>query len=66
MHDLKGIAGFLGARRVASLANEIGQCLHSAADEAVILYLVDQCAAELHGLAAALEALPAAAEVRAA
>ncbi|MBK5914721.1 PAS domain-containing protein [Rhodocyclus purpureus] len=65
-HDLQGIAGFIGARRVAALANEIGQCLRSAADEPVILYLVEQCAAELRGLVAAVEDLPAAAEVRAA
>ena len=57
-HDLKGIAGLVGARRVSALANEIVQCLQEAAAEPVILYLADQCAAELQRLAATVAQLP--------
>lgn len=58
-HDLKGIAGLLGAHPVAALADEIGQALHAELDDAVIRYLAGKCAARLDELDAAQRADPA-------
>ncbi|NLF55475.1 MAG: response regulator, partial [Thauera phenolivorans] len=52
-HDLKGIAGLLGAHRVAALADEIGQALHAELDSAVIRYLAGKCEASFAELDAA-------------
>ena len=57
-HDLKRIAGLLGARRIATLADELSQCLRNGADAAVITYLARQCEGELARLADAVDKLP--------
>jgi two-component system, sensor histidine kinase and response regulator len=46
-HKLAGIAGLLGAKRVASLASAIAQGLRASADGAHLHTLADECAAEL-------------------
>ncbi|MDD5248942.1 MAG: response regulator [Rhodocyclaceae bacterium] len=58
-HNLKGIAGLIGARRIAALANEIAQGLRAGKDAAAILDLASACEAELAKLVAATRALPA-------
>ncbi|MBK5913841.1 PAS domain-containing protein [Rhodocyclus purpureus] len=57
-HQLKGIAGFVGARKVAAKAGAIEEGLRSAADASAIETLAGECAAELQRLAQALSALP--------
>nr|WP_242508778.1 PAS domain-containing protein [Rhodocyclus purpureus] len=57
-HDLKGIAGLLGARRIATLADELAQALHGGAVAGVIAYLANQCEGELARLADAVGKLP--------
>ncbi|MDD5249030.1 MAG: PAS domain S-box protein [Rhodocyclaceae bacterium] len=57
-HNLKGIAGLIGARRVAALAGDILQALRAQADAAVVVALANACEAELAGLAEALRRLP--------
>ena len=52
-HDLKGIAGLLGAHQVAALADEIGQAVHAELDSAVIRYLAGKCEARLDEFGAA-------------
>jgi two-component system sensor histidine kinase/response regulator len=58
IHKLNGIAGLIGARRIASLAIELAQQLNSGADETVIQCLADECEAELAGLTEAVRTLP--------
>ncbi len=58
-HNLKGIAGLVGAHRVAALASKIEQGLRSGATKSAINYRVRTCAAELARLAQALRELPA-------
>ena len=57
-HDLKGIAGLVGAMRIQALAGEIMQGLGARREAAVITALVDSCEAALATLAAAVAALP--------
>jgi two-component system sensor histidine kinase/response regulator len=57
-HSLQGIAGLLGARRIASLASEIVQGLRAEVDDSIIKFLADACEAELAILAGAIQALP--------
>ena len=57
-HNLKGIAGFMGAGRIAALAGEIEQGLRSGTDAAVLNYLADECNEELARLADAVDKLP--------
>ena len=56
-HKLIGIAGLIGVRRVASLANEIEQRLRAGADEIGIMSLAAECEAELASLVEATRAL---------
>ena len=55
-HKLKGIAGFVGARRVAFLAGEIERVLRQGKGAVVIEALASECAAEMACIAAALQA----------
>ncbi|TYC60849.1 response regulator [Zoogloea oleivorans] len=57
-HGLKGIAGLLGAQRVAALAAAMEDGLRNGAGESVIKHLADECRAELGGLNEALHLLP--------
>jgi two-component system sensor histidine kinase/response regulator len=57
-HSLQGIAGMLGARRIASLASEIVQGLRTNADKSIISFVVSACEAEFVSLAEATRALP--------
>jgi two-component system, sensor histidine kinase and response regulator len=57
-HQLKGIAGMIGAWQVASLANEIGQGLHSGADDAIIICMAAHCELALASIMEAVESLP--------
>lgn len=47
VHNLNGIAGLLGARRISSLASDISQAFRTGADEANIMALVNACDTEL-------------------
>jgi two-component system, sensor histidine kinase and response regulator len=58
VHNLKGIAGLIGAQRLAALASEIEQELISGLEERVIPNLVSECEAELARLDEALRSLP--------
>ncbi|MBK5914720.1 hypothetical protein CCR84_10380 [Rhodocyclus purpureus] len=58
-HKLKGIAGFVGARRVAFLAGEIERALRQGKGGAVIEALARECAAEVARIASALKQPPA-------
>lgn len=57
-HDLKGIAGLLGADGIASLAGSIEAGLRNQADQAAIEALIGACDAELAALADAVRKLP--------
>ena len=57
-HNLKGIAGLLGAKRIASIAHDIVQGLRTGALAADIAALANDCAGALASLAEALRALP--------
>jgi CheY-like chemotaxis protein/HPt (histidine-containing phosphotransfer) domain-containing protein len=57
-HNLTGIAGMVGAVKIASLAREIVQGLRAGADEPSILLLAAQCEMELATLAEAVRTLP--------
>jgi len=57
-HNLKGIAGLIGARRIAALAGDIVQELRSGADDATIIPLLAACEADLISLAGAVRRLP--------
>jgi len=57
-HNLKGIAGLVGARTVAALAGEIVQELSAGAPARGIVALAGACEAELASLAEALRTLP--------
>ncbi|MFZ2852671.1 MAG: MASE1 domain-containing protein [Rhodocyclaceae bacterium] len=57
-HQLKGVAGLIGARRIAALASEITQGLRAKADESVIKNLASECESELASLLEALRTLP--------
>ncbi|OHC69030.1 MAG: hypothetical protein A2045_04020 [Rhodocyclales bacterium GWA2_65_20] len=59
-HNLKGIAGLIGARRIAALADEIVHALRTGKDADSIAALTGACEAELAGLAQAVRTLPAA------
>jgi PAS domain S-box-containing protein len=60
-HDLKGIAGLMGAERIASLAGELEEALRWRADDAHLAALTASCDAELARLAeAVLRAVPTA------
>ena len=58
VHNLVGIAGLLGAKRVATLAHEITLAFRSGADDATIAALVNSCDSELAYLTQAVRALP--------
>ena len=62
-HNLKGIAGMIGAWRVATLATELEQALRAGEDRTRVESLASACEAELAGIAAAVRSLPAAAAV---
>ena len=59
-HNLKGIAGLVGARRIAALADDIVQGLRAGAESGVLEPRMAACAAEMSALAAAVAALPGA------
>ena len=59
VHSLKGVAGFVGARRIATLAGEIEDGLQKGRDESLLANLANQCKAELTALAEAFQKLPA-------
>ncbi|OIR16336.1 autoinducer 2 sensor kinase/phosphatase LuxQ [mine drainage metagenome] len=61
-HNLKGIAGLIGARRVESLADEMVQALRSGSDNVDIAKMEGACEAELARLRVAIRALPIAEE----
>ena len=58
-HNLKGIAGLVGAQRVAAQASKIEEGLRTGAKKSAINYRMRKCAAELARLAQALRELPA-------
>ncbi|MBS1198249.1 MAG: hypothetical protein H6R18_2034 [Proteobacteria bacterium] len=58
IHGLKGVAGFLGARRIEALAREIEQGLHTGIGIVGIKGLGRQCQAELLKLEQSLQKLP--------
>ncbi len=58
-HNLDGIAGLLGATRIAAMAKEISRALRAEADGASVAALVSQCRTELVQLNLAVSALPA-------
>ncbi len=57
-HNLNGVAGLLGARRIATLASEISQAIHTGTAGADLESLLLACDAELVSLAQAVTALP--------
>jgi signal transduction histidine kinase/DNA-binding response OmpR family regulator/ligand-binding sensor protein len=57
-HNLKGIAGLVGARTVASRASEIVECLRQNADHAGLASLANACEDDLANLTKAVRALP--------
>ena len=57
-HNLNGVAGLLGAWRIATLANKISQAIHSETAGADLESLLLACDAELVSLAQAITALP--------
>jgi len=57
-HKLTGIAGLIGARRVASLTTELVIGLRSGADVSMLEQLVDACDSELASLTKAARTLP--------
>jgi CheY-like chemotaxis protein len=57
-HNLKGIAGLIGARRVATLVAGLVEELHAGADQASIAAMTGACEAELANLAEAVRTLP--------
>ena len=59
VHNIKGIAGLLGLKRVASLASDLSQAFRSGADADNINALVRACEAALAHLATAVRTLPA-------
>lgn len=61
-HNLKGIAGLIGAKRVESLAGEMVQALRSGSDNADIVKMEGACEAELARLRVAVRTLPLKAE----
>jgi signal transduction histidine kinase/CheY-like chemotaxis protein/HPt (histidine-containing phosphotransfer) domain-containing protein len=58
VHNLNGIAGLLGARRIASLANDISQKFRTDGNEAEIIALVNACDTELARLMKKVQQLP--------
>jgi two-component system sensor histidine kinase/response regulator len=58
VHDLKGISGLIGARRLGDLSHEIVAALRADAERDVVDALVAACADELARLAAAIAQLP--------
>ena len=61
-HNLKGIAGLIGAKRIESLAGEMVQALRSGSDNVDIVEMEGACEAELARLRVAIRALPLTAE----
>ena len=61
-HNLKGIAGLIGARQVESLASEMVQVLRSGSDMSDIADMEGACEAELARLRVAIRTLPLTAE----
>ena len=57
-HSIKGTAGLLGARRVASLASKLEGELRSTANTSVLIDLASDCDAESARLADAFQTLP--------
>lgn len=57
-HNLKGIAGLIGAKRVESLATEMVQALRSGLNNADIVEMEGACEAELARLRVAIRSLP--------
>lgn len=57
-HNLKGIAGLIGARNVASLASEIARELRQDANSASIIALASACENDLASMTKAVRALP--------
>ncbi|MGE5468603.1 MAG: response regulator [Ignavibacteria bacterium] len=58
-HDLKGIAGLIGARSIARLAGEIVVGLRAGSEPAALQSTIDACARELEQLVAAVAGLDA-------
>ena len=59
-HNLKGIAGLIGARNIESLASEMVQALRSGSGAAEIAVIEGACEAELSRLRVAIRTLPTA------
>ena len=57
VHQLHGSSGFVGAKRIAALVSEIATALSAGADATSLAAVVDDCAAELASLAAAVRAI---------
>lgn len=57
-HNLKGIAGLIGARRVESLAADIVLALRSDSDSSAVVEMEQECEAEMARLRVAIRALP--------
>ena len=57
-HNLNGVAGLLGTRRIASLASEISLALHAGTDGGNLESLLSACDDEFANLALAIHALP--------
>ncbi len=57
-HNLKGIAGLIGATRIEQFATELSQTLRSGSDPSGTVILMAACEAELIQLTAAIRTLP--------
>jgi len=57
-HNIRGIAGVIGARRMASLATELAHYLRSGADQNGVILLADACEAEFASLAKVAQTRP--------
>jgi two-component system, sensor histidine kinase and response regulator len=59
-HNMKGIAGLIGARRIAAKAVDLAERLHGGAGQEEIAELIGDCEAELATLVRKVNALPTA------
>ncbi|HTY98193.1 MAG TPA: Hpt domain-containing protein, partial [Rhodocyclaceae bacterium] len=57
-HDLKGVAGLVGAKAVSAAAARLERSLRGGAEEVSLAVLAAGCEAELSSLAAAVAATP--------
>lgn len=57
-HNIRGIAGVIGARRMASLATELAHYLRSGNDRNGVILLADACEAEFASLAKIAQSRP--------